>query len=114
GLFAAIAGLGLYGLIRFVFNLASVRIFGASFLGDVNLALSTQTLIAVLWSAIPTVVVAKFVAEARGRGDRAEAKRIAGGGVGLSLAMAVLAPIVSLAFVRGGAEPALQIYSALF
>jgi O-antigen/teichoic acid export membrane protein len=99
------AALALYGLIRFVFNAVAVRIFGAEFVGVVGVGSSWATLAAVLIASAPAVVVSRFVAERRGRGEDERAAAVFAGvlllsGSALAGAAVVLAFVPALAPVR--------------
>lgn len=99
------AALALYGLIRFVFNAAAVRVFGPEYVGVVGVGVSWATLAAVLVASAPAVVVSRFVAERRGRGEDERAGAVLAGvlllgGFALAGAAVVLAGVPALAPVR--------------
>lgn len=97
---AAAVALALFGLGRFVFNLVTLRIFGASFVGGVNVALSSWTVVTVLLGTVPAFVTSKFVAESAARGDDDRARRVFSAalalvtlpGVAIALAATLLRP----------------------
>ena len=65
------------GLARFVTNLLVGRIGGPTVLGAVATTLSTAQLLSLLWPTSTGNAASKFIAQARGRGDPAEASAVA-------------------------------------
>jgi len=55
--------------VRLVFNAVGVRVFGAAYVGTVAAGLAYSSVAAVLLSAIPGVLGARFVSQYRGAGD---------------------------------------------
>src|SRR5436189_35009 len=66
---SAILSLALFGLGRFVFNLVAVRAFGPAFVGEINVSLSSWTIIAVLLGTIPAFVTSRYAPEYMARDD---------------------------------------------
>jgi len=110
--FAAAASVAVAGLARFIFNTVGIQRFGAAYLGEVNFACSSATVLGVLAGTVPSVLVGKFVSEELGRGDPERAGRILAG----LLALAAGAGAVGTAacFVLAGSASILCPYVALY
>jgi O-antigen/teichoic acid export membrane protein len=72
----ASASLALFGLGRVIFNLAGVRVFGPVVIGDLNVAISMWSLIAVVIGTVPSFVVSKYVSEFLAVSERDRAARV--------------------------------------
>jgi len=93
-LLASVA-LALFGLIRFSFNIVGLRVFGAEYLGQINLALSSYTVAAVLLATVPSVFTSKFVSECLGRDEVRRARTLFGAMLVLTLSATVVSITVA-------------------
>jgi O-antigen/teichoic acid export membrane protein len=94
---SAIVALALFGLGRFVFNLVAVRVFGPIFVGDVNVRLSSVTIIAVLLGTIPAFVTSRYAPEYLARNDRDRARRVFSASIAVSAILgAVVAAVLAM------------------
>ncbi len=112
-LLSAVA-LGLYGSIRFVFNAAGIRVFGAEYLGSLNQVLSAHSMIGGVLGAAPAALLAKYGAQHQSRGEHAEAASLFSLCVLGVAAAGLMIGFTSIAATSGSEQRVLAPYAGLF
>jgi O-antigen/teichoic acid export membrane protein len=94
--FVASASLALFGLGRAIFNLAGVRVFGPVVIGELNVAISMWSVVAVIVATVPSFVVSKYVSEFLASSQRDRAARVLAVSILLTIGLLALVILASL------------------
>jgi len=114
GFAASIASTAMYGVARFTFNIVSMRVFGAEYVGTTNRGLATLAIGSILVAAPLAGIAGKFVAEIRGRGEGERAALLYGGALLLALPSCVGVSLLALGILPTSGEHLLLPYCTLY